>query len=42
MEAKTSIKNAELLAEYLKFAKKRRIKLSIFAKKYEKKKEIVK
>jgi hypothetical protein len=40
MVEKTSIKNAEILEEYLKLLKKRRVKFSDFARKYKEKKKL--
>lgn len=39
MGEKTKIKNADVLKEYLKQSKKRKVKFTEFAKKYKKKKK---
>ena len=40
MDDKTIIRNAEVLEEYLKLIKKRRVKFCDFVKKYKKKKQL--
>ena len=40
MDGKTTVKNVEILEEYLKLIKKRRLKFCDFVKKYKKKKQL--